>query len=150
MRCRISEGNTCQRVLSRHVLTDFRYISCVIACPYDGPTPPENVLRVALAMIGMGCYEISLGDTIGVGTPAQVETLLRLLLQHIPAEKMAGHFHDTYGQAVANAVRAYDMGLRVFDSSVGGLGGCPYAKGAKGNVATEDLVYWYLYAMRLG
>jgi hydroxymethylglutaryl-CoA lyase len=99
---------------------------------------------VALAMIGMGCYEISLGDTIGVGTPAQVETLLRLLLQHIPAEKMAGHFHDTYGQAVANAVRAYDLGLRVFDSSVGGLGGCPYAKGAKGNVATEDLVYWYL------
>jgi hydroxymethylglutaryl-CoA lyase len=95
-------------------------------------------------MIGMGCYEISLGDTIGVGTPAQVETLLRLLLQYIPAEKMAGHFHDTYGQAVANAVRAYDLGLRVFDSSVGGLGGCPYAKGAKGNVATEDLVYWYL------
>ena len=94
-------------------------------------------------MLGMGCYEISLGDTIGVGTPGQVEALLRVLLQHIPADKLAGHFHDTYGQAVANAVKAYDMGLRVFDSSVGGLGGCPYAKGAKGNVATEDLVYCF-------
>lgn len=92
-------------------------------------------------MLEMGCYEISLGDTIGVGTPAQIEKLLKLLLLRIPANKLAGHFHDTYGQAVANAVRAYDMGLRVFDSSVGGLGGCPYAKGAKGNVATEDLVY---------
>jgi hydroxymethylglutaryl-CoA lyase len=94
-------------------------------------------------MIGMGCYEISLGDTIGVGNPAQVEALLRLLLEHIPADKLAGHFHDTFGQAVANVVKAYDMGIRVFDSSVAGLGGCPYAKGAKGNVATEDLVYWY-------
>jgi hydroxymethylglutaryl-CoA lyase len=94
-------------------------------------------------MIGMGCYEISLGDTIGIGTPAQVEKLLQVLLPHIPADKLAGHFHDTYGEAVANAVKAYDMGIRVFDSSVGGLGGCPYAKGAKGNVSTEDLVYWY-------
>ena len=83
----------------------------MIACPYDGPTPPENVLRVALAMIGMGCYEISLGDTIGVGTPAQVEKLLQVLLPHIPADKLAGHFHDTYGEAVANAVKAYDMGI---------------------------------------
>lgn len=127
------------------ILLNNRYISCVIACPYDGPTPALNVLRVALAMIQMGCYEISLGDTIGVGTPAQVEDLLRVLLEHIPADKLAGHFHDTYGQAVANAIKAYDMGLRVFDSSVGGLGGCPYAKGAKGNVATEDLVYWYIF-----
>jgi hydroxymethylglutaryl-CoA lyase len=94
-------------------------------------------------MLEMGCYEISLGDTIGVGTPAQVEELLKVLLQKIPAQKLAGHFHDTYGQAVSNAVRAYNMGVRVFDSSVGGLGGCPYAKGAKGNVATEDLVYTY-------
>lgn len=117
----------------------------MIACPYDGPTSPDSVLRVALAMIGMGCYEISLGDTIGVGTPAQVENLLKVILPQIPAEKLAGHFHDTYGQAVANAVKAYDMGLRVFDSSVAGLGGCPYAKGAKGNVATEDLVYWYTF-----
>ena len=123
--------------------TNFRYISCVIACPYDGPTPPENVLKVALAMLDMGCYEISLGDTIGVGTPDQVEKLLNVLLPQIPASQLAGHFHDTYGQAVANAVRAYTMGIRVFDSSVGGLGGCPYAKGAKGNVATEDLVYWH-------
>jgi hydroxymethylglutaryl-CoA lyase len=115
----------------------------VIACPYDGPTPPSNVLRIAETMLGMGCYEISLGDTIGVGTPSQVEQLLNLLLQYIPAEKLAGHFHDTYGLAVANVVKAYEMGLRVFDSSVGGIGGCPYAKGAKGNVATEDLVYWY-------
>lgn len=99
---------------------------------------------MALAMLEMGCYEISLGDTIGVGTPAQVEKLLSLLLRNIPPEKLAGHFHDTYGQAVANAVRAYRLGIRIFDSSVGGLGGCPYAKGAKGNVATEDLVYWYV------
>jgi hydroxymethylglutaryl-CoA lyase len=115
----------------------------VIACPYDGPTAPSTVLRIAQQMLSMGCYEISLGDTIGVGTPSQIETLLSLLLMHIPARNLAGHFHDTYGQAVANAVKAYEMGIRVFDSSVAGLGGCPYAKGAKGNVATEDLVYWY-------
>lgn len=94
-------------------------------------------------MLGMGCYEISLGDTIGVGSPAQVESLLRFLLEYVPVDKLAGHFHDTYGQAVANVVKAYEMGIRVFDSSVAGLGGCPYAKGAKGNVATEDLVYWF-------
>ena len=119
------------------------YISCVVACPYDGPTPPSRVLHIAQSMLSMGCYEISLGDTIGVGTPHQITSLLTLLLQHIPASKLAGHFHDTYGQGVANAVRAYEMGVRVFDASVAGLGGCPYAKGAKGNVATEDLVYWY-------
>lgn len=100
-------------------------------------------------MLDMGCYEISLGDTIGVGTPDQVERLLNALLPHISPAKLAGHFHDTYGQAVANAIRAYSMGLRVFDSSVGGLGGCPYAKGAKGNVATEDLVYWYVLIVHL-
>jgi hydroxymethylglutaryl-CoA lyase len=99
---------------------------------------------MALAMLDMGCYEISLGDTLGVGTPAQVEALLKVLLHHIPADKLAGHFHDTYGQAVANVVKAFEMGIRTFDSSVAGLGGCPYAKGAKGNVATEDLVYWYI------
>jgi hydroxymethylglutaryl-CoA lyase len=91
----------------------------------------------------MGCYEVSLGDTIGVGTPNQVQTLLEHLLKEIPANMLAGHFHDTYGQAVANVVKAYDMGLRSFDSSVAGLGGCPYAPGAKGNLATEDIAYTF-------
>ena len=101
------------------------------------------MLKVAQQMLQMGCYEISLGDTIGVGTPSQIHNLLSLLLKHIPASKLAGHFHDTYGQAIANVVKAYEMGIRVFDSSVAGLGGCPYAKGAKGNVATEDVVYCF-------
>ena len=116
-------------------------ISCIFSCPYDGPTPPSNVLRVAKRLLDMGCYEVGLGDTLGVGTPRQTQTLLQVLLKEIPTERLAGHFHDTYGQAVANVVAAYDMGIRAFDSSVAGLGGCPYAKGAKGNLATEDIVY---------
>lgn len=117
------------------------YVSCIIECPYDGPTPPSAVLRVTRALLEMGCYEVSLGDTLGIGAPSDVEALLGLLLQTIPASKLAGHFHDTYGQALANVMKAYSMGLRAFDSSVAGLGGCPYAKGAKGNLATEDIVY---------
>lgn len=89
----------------------------------------------------MGCYEVSLGDTLGLGTPGDIETVLAVILESIPPERLAGHFHDTYGQALANVMKAYEMGLRTFDSSVAGLGGCPYAKGAKGNVATEDVVY---------
>ena len=118
-------------------------ISCIFSDPYSGPTDPAAVLQVATRFLEMGCYEVGLGDTLGVGTPNKTQKLLELLLQHISAEKLAGHFHDTYGQAVANVARAYDMGIRSFDSSVAGLGGCPYAPGAKGNVATEDLVYMF-------
>lgn len=116
-------------------------ISCVVACPYDGPTPPAKVLAVAKRFLNMGVYEVGLGETIGVATPDDIEKLLKVLLSEIPSNVLAGHFHDTYGQAIANVVKSYDMGLRAFDSAVAGLGGCPYAKGAKGNVATEDLIY---------
>ncbi|KXS94552.1 hypothetical protein AC579_4473 [Pseudocercospora musae] len=118
-------------------------VSCVVACPYDGPTHPKHVLRVAKRFLEIGCYEVGLGETIGVATPYDIEKLLRVLLTEIPPEKLAGHYHDTYGQAIANVVKSYDMGLRAFDSSVAGLGGCPYAKGAKGNLATEDMVYTF-------
>ncbi|EWC47539.1 hypothetical protein DRE_03159 [Drechslerella stenobrocha 248] len=119
------------------------YISMVIACPYSGPTPPEAVVDVALKLLDMGCYEISLGDTTGVGTPHTVDVLIKALLAAgVPVEKLACHFHDTYGQAIVNCMVGLANGVRVFDSSVAGLGGCPYAKGATGNVSTEDLVYF--------
>jgi hydroxymethylglutaryl-CoA lyase len=117
------------------------YVSCIFADPYDGPTNPSSVIKVTKALLDAGCYEVSLGDTLGVGTPCDVESLLREMLKTIPAERLAGHFHDTYGQAVANVVKSYELGLRTFDSSVAGLGGCPFANGAKGNLSTEDLVY---------
>ena len=117
------------------------YVSTAIACPYEGPVKPEAVVRVAQQMLDMGCYEISLGDTIGVGTPADVSRLLDAVLKVIPAEKLAVHFHDTYGQALANILTSLDFGIATIDSSVGGLGGCPYAPGASGNVATEDVLY---------
>lgn len=117
------------------------YISCVVGCPYEGDIAPEKVTYIAKRLLAMGCYEISLGDTIGVGTPAAVATLLDDLLTVIPAAQLAVHFHDTYGQALANILVALQAGIAVVDSSVAGLGGCPYAKGASGNVATEDLVY---------
>lgn len=118
-------------------------ISCVVACPYDGPTDPSKVLAVARRFLEMGCYEVGLGETIGIGTPYDIEKLLRVLLTEIPAEKLAGHYHDTYGQGIANVVKSYDLGVRAFDSSVAGLGGCPYAKGATGNLSTEDMVYTF-------
>ncbi|KAF2164991.1 hypothetical protein M409DRAFT_24892 [Zasmidium cellare ATCC 36951] len=118
-------------------------ISCVVACPYDGPTDPAKVLEVARRFLEMGCYEVGLGETIGVGTTYDIERLLKVLLTEIPAEKLAGHYHDTYGQAIANVAKSFDMGIRAFDSSVAGLGGCPYAKGAKGNLASEDMVYFF-------
>jgi hydroxymethylglutaryl-CoA lyase len=117
------------------------YVSCAIACPFDGPTTPAQVAAVAADLAGMGAYEISLADTIGVGAPAAVLSMLEAVAAKVPLERLAGHFHDTYGMAIANVYAAWRFGLRVFDSSVGGLGGCPYAKGATGNVATEDLVY---------
>lgn len=117
------------------------YVSCVVGCPYEGDIAPEKVKQVAVKLIEMGCYEVSLGDTIGVGTPASVKAMLKACLTEIPADKLAVHLHDTYGQALANIYAALEMGIAVIDSSVAGLGGCPYAKGASGNVATEDVVY---------
>ncbi|MBI3146942.1 MAG: hydroxymethylglutaryl-CoA lyase [Betaproteobacteria bacterium] len=117
------------------------YLSCVIACPYEGAIAPEKIRPIAEMLLAMGCYEISLGDTIGAGTAGTVQALLEVLLPGISADRLAGHFHDTYGQALANVLAALRLGIRHFDSSVGGLGGCPYARGATGNLATEDLVY---------
>ncbi|HWL12454.1 MAG TPA: hydroxymethylglutaryl-CoA lyase [Ureibacillus sp.] len=117
------------------------YVSTVIGCPYDGSVKPEQVLAVVDRLIDMGVDEISLGDTIGVGVPTEVERLLEMLLSKYPASKFAMHFHDTYGTAMANIVKSLEMGITTFDSSIGGLGGCPYAKGASGNVATEDVNY---------
>jgi hydroxymethylglutaryl-CoA lyase len=117
------------------------YISCVFADPFIGPTPPEDVLKVAKALHEMGCHELSLGDTTGVGTPGDTHKLLRVLVNELPREKLAMHFHDTYGQALANTVVGLQMGLNIIDSSVAGLGGCPFSPGATGNVSTEDVVY---------
>jgi hydroxymethylglutaryl-CoA lyase len=117
------------------------YVSCVVGCPYQGAVAPAEVARVAKALLDMGCYEISLGDTIGVGTPATVLAMLDAVLAVVPAEKIAIHFHDTYGQALTNIYAALSRGIAVIDSAVAGLGGCPYAAGASGNVATEDVVY---------
>ncbi|MCT6903409.1 MAG: hydroxymethylglutaryl-CoA lyase, partial [Lactobacillus sp.] len=119
------------------------YISTVIGCPYEGYIHPDKVLRVTGKLLEMGVTEISLGDTIGVGVPTQVEFLLEELLKRYPAEKFAMHFHDTRGTALANIMKSLEMGITKFDSALGGLGGCPYAKGASGNVATEDLLYLF-------
>ena len=116
------------------------YVSCVTDCPYDGSVAPTAVASVAKEMMALGCYQISLGDTIGVGTPKKVALMLDAVLKEVDADKLAGHFHDTNGQALANIEVALEHGLRVFDASVGGLGGCPYAPGAAGNVATEAVV----------
>jgi len=117
------------------------YISCVAGCPYQGAVEPAAVAEVAAALQRMGCYEISLGDTIGVGTPGKVQAMIAAVAKAVPLEKLAAHFHDTYGQALANLYAAMELGLATIDSSVAGLGGCPYAKGASGNVASEDVVY---------
>lgn len=117
------------------------YLSCVDACPYDGPTPPAQVARVAHELSELGCYEISLGDTIGTGTPQRIATMLDQVSRVVPLHRLAVHFHDTWGQALANIYQALCMGITTIDSSTAGLGGCPYAKGASGNVATEDVLY---------
>jgi hydroxymethylglutaryl-CoA lyase len=117
------------------------YISCVLGCPYEGEVAPAAVARVAQRLHAMGCYEISLGDTIGTGTPAKAQRMIEAVSAHVPVEQLAGHFHDTYGQALANILASLELGVATFDSSVAGLGGCPYAKGATGNVATEDVLY---------
>ncbi|AUA33140.1 hydroxymethylglutaryl-CoA lyase [Pseudomonas sp. SGAir0191] len=117
------------------------YVSCVLGCPYEGPIRAEQVLPVARALHQMGCYEVSLGDTIGTGTAGDVRRLFEVIAADVPRAQLAGHFHDTYGQALANVYASLLEGITTFDSSVAGLGGCPYAKGATGNVATEDVVY---------
>lgn len=117
------------------------YVSTALGCPYEGEVPPEKVLEVAARLLDLGCYEVSIGDTIGVGTPMQAQGVIGMLLQVIPASKLAMHFHDTRGTALANTLAALEMGIATFDASSGGLGGCPYAPGASGNMATEDLVY---------
>lgn len=117
------------------------YVSCVLGCPYEGEVGPTAVAHVARELFNMGCYEISLGDTIGTGTPGKTRQLIEVVSRDVPRDKLAGHFHDTYGQALANIYASLLEGLCVFDSSVAGLGGCPYAKGASGNVASEDVLY---------
>jgi len=117
------------------------YISCVLGCPYDGEVKPQAVVGVAKILWELGCYEVSLGDTIGVGTPRKARDLLRAVAGSVPVAHLAMHFHDTYGQALANLYAGMEEGVRVIDSAAGGLGGCPYAPGATGNVATEDVVY---------
>jgi len=117
------------------------YVSCVVGCPYEGDVPPDRAAEVARALMDLGCDEVSLGDTIGVGTPGSVLRMLEAVAREVPVTHLAGHFHDTWGMAIANIVAALEFGVSVFDSSVAGLGGCPFAKGATGNVATEDVVY---------
>ncbi|WP_029013535.1 hydroxymethylglutaryl-CoA lyase [Niveispirillum irakense] len=119
------------------------YVSCVLGCPYEGAVDAGKVAEMAAALVEIGCYEISLGDTIGVGTPAKAAAMLRRVALDVPVAKLALHFHDTYGQAVANILACLDQGVTVMDSAVAGLGGCPYAKGASGNVATEELLYLF-------
>jgi hydroxymethylglutaryl-CoA lyase len=117
------------------------YVSCVLGCPYEGEISPEAVAGVAATLFEMGCYEVSLGDTIGAGTPGKTRRMLDAVARRVPVDKLAGHYHDTYGQAVANVYASLEAGVACFDSAVAGLGGCPYAPGASGNVATEDVVY---------
>ncbi|WP_347911672.1 hydroxymethylglutaryl-CoA lyase [Pseudomonas grandcourensis] len=125
----------------QHGVTVRGYVSCVLGCPYEGNVAPEQVAVVARELYAMGCYEVSLGDTIGTGTAGATRRMFEVVSKDVPREKLAGHFHDTYGQAVANIYASLLEGISVFDSSIAGLGGCPYAKGASGNVATEDVVY---------
>jgi hydroxymethylglutaryl-CoA lyase len=117
------------------------YVSCVLGCPYEGEIAPAAVASVSKSLYEMGCHEVSLGDTIGTGTPGKTKSMIEACAAHVPVDKLAGHYHDTYGQALANIYASLELGVAVFDSSVAGLGGCPYAKGATGNVATEDVVY---------
>ena len=143
--CSIAESiDRFNAVIDESIRLDIKvrgYISCVLGCPYEGEVSMDTVLMLAEKMFDRGCYEVSLGDTIGVGTAGQARALVEKLARHIPVHLLAAHFHDTYGQALANIYAVLQCGIRVIDSSVAGLGGCPYAKGATGNVATEDVVY---------
>jgi len=124
-----------------HGITVRGYVSCVLGCPYEGNVSAHQVAAVAKELYAMGCYEVSLGDTIGTGTPTATRAMFEAVTADVPREKLAGHFHDTYGQALVNIYASLQEGIAVFDSSIAGLGGCPYAKGASGNVATEDVLY---------
>jgi len=137
----IKSAKTVVQKALEHKLKVRGYVSCIVGCPYDGQVKPAAVSKVAEALLAAGCYEISLGDTIGIGTKIAVENMLHDVLHGTTPDKLAVHFHDTYGQALVNTLVALERGVTVVDSSVAGLGGCPYAKGATGNVATEDLVY---------
>ena len=125
----------------QHGISVRGYVSCVLGCPYEGQVSAQQVAQVAKELYAMGCYEVSLGDTIGTGTPTATRILFETVAACVPREKLAGHFHDTYGQALVNIYASLQEGIAVFDSSIAGLGGCPYAKGASGNVATEDVLY---------
>jgi len=143
--CSIAESMTrLEPVVEQAVAAGLRvraYVSCVLGCPYEGDIKAEAVATISGQLLQMGCNEISLGDTIGVGTPANANALIKTVESRVPIDQLAVHFHDTYGQALANILACLDAGIRIVDSSVAGLGGCPYAKGASGNVATEDVVY---------
>lgn len=145
IRCSIAESLERYRQVAAealgHGMAVRGYVSCALGCPFEGEIPPAAVAGVAEALLRMGCYEISLGDTIGVGTPKKVWKLIEAVAAAVPVEQLAGHFHDTYGQALPNVLAALQQGVAVFDSSVAGLGGCPFAPGAAGNVASEDLLY---------
>jgi hydroxymethylglutaryl-CoA lyase len=143
--CTIAEGlarfgEVCDEALNRGIRVRGD-ISVCLGCPYDGEVDPAQVTAVARELYAMGCYEVCIADTIGVGTPGRTRAVFEDVARHIPVEKLAGHFHDTYGQALANTYAALECGVAVFDSSIAGLGGCPYAKGATGNVATEDVLF---------
>lgn len=129
------------KAAQKHKIPVRGYVSTVLGCPYEGEIAPEQVAKVAKDLADMGCYEISLGDTIGTGTPLKAKQMLEAVVKHVPVERLAAHFHDTYGQALANLYAVLEEGVAVLDASVAGLGGCPYAKGASGNVATEDVLY---------
>jgi len=126
---------------NKHGIKVRGYVSCVLGCPYEGEINPARVAEVAGALFDMGCYEVSLGDTIGVGTPGKTRAMIEACAERVPISQLAGHYHDTYGQALANIYASIGLGMSTFDSSIAGLGGCPYAAGASGNVATEDVVY---------
>ncbi len=143
--CSVAEGlerfrDVCDAA-RRHGIPIRGYVSCVLGCPYEGEVKPGAVAAVAEQLMALGCYEVSLGDTIGVGTPGKTRSMIEAVTRNLPVDRIAGHFHDTYGQALANCYAALDCGVAVLDSSIAGLGGCPYAKGATGNVATEDVLY---------
>ena len=129
------------RMAQRHNVAVRGYVSCVVACPYEGAIAPAAVATVARALYDLGCYEVSLGDTIGAGTPGNVARMFEAVERKVPTQHLAGHFHDTFGMAIANIHASLELGVATFDASVAGLGGCPYAKGASGNVATEDVLY---------
>ncbi|XP_013194702.1 hydroxymethylglutaryl-CoA lyase, mitochondrial [Amyelois transitella] len=152
LNCSVEEGLRRFKDVADQAVTDGLrvrgYVSCVVGCPYDGPVSPKVIAKITENLLDMGCYEVSLGDTIGVGTAGSVRRLLKEVLSAAPPDKLALHFHDTYGQGLSNLLAGLEFGIKTVDSSISGLGGCPYARGASGNLATEDLVY-FLYGLGL-